>query len=86
MAKALWRTQAEHEGHARVLEWGGIGYTTAKWPHRYVVLYRGQIYILDNKASLSPLATQNIYTDRCLIPAYTVAFCLCIMLVPCSGT
>ena len=67
LAKAIWRTQAEHEGPARVLQWGGIGYTTATWPHRYVVLYRGQIYILDKKASLSPLATQNIYTDRCLL-------------------
>ena len=62
-AKAVWRIQAEREGPVRVLQWGGIGYSTAKWPHRYAVLYRGHIYVLDKKSSLTPLATQAVYID-----------------------
>lgn len=65
LARAVWRLEAEKEGKVRVLEWGGIGYSTAKWPRQYAVLHRGQLYITPDRESVSPIATHTLYLDRC---------------------
>ena len=66
LAKSVWRTQAEYEGWLRVLQWGGIGNTKVEWPRQYAVLHCGQLYLMDKKASLSPVNTENLYRDRYL--------------------
>ena len=67
-----WRTDCEHSGKIRTLEWGGVTRTTAQWPKKWAALYRGSLYILDSEDSTSAPTVHNVWsTNRCApaIPA-----------------
>jgi hypothetical protein len=62
----LWRQNAEREGDALVLVWGGIGHATAQWQHRHAILFRGGLNLLATADSQQVLAAHPLRHDRCL--------------------
>jgi hypothetical protein len=66
-----WRTDCEHSGKIRMLEWGGVTRTTAQWPEKWAALYRGGLYSLDSEDSTLAPTVHNVWsTNRCAsIPA-----------------
>jgi hypothetical protein len=65
-AVPLWRQNAEREGDALVLVWGGIGHATAQWQHRHAILFRGGLNLLASADSQQVLAAHPLRHDRCL--------------------
>ena len=57
-----WRTDCEHSGKVRVLEWGGVTCTTAQWPKKWAALYRGCLYVLDSEDASAAPAVHNVWS------------------------
>ena len=57
-----WRTDCEHSGTVRVLEWGGVTRTTALWPKKWAALYRGSLYVLDSEDASAAPAVHNVWS------------------------
>lgn len=72
-AVPLWRQNAEREGDALVLIWGGIGHATAQWQHRHAILFRGGLNLLASADSQQVLAAHPLRHDRCLVAAVQCA-------------
>ncbi|KAK9827173.1 hypothetical protein WJX74_009221 [Apatococcus lobatus] len=64
-----WRRQAEHTGAVRVLQWAGVGGTSATWPKRHAFVHKGTLYLLENAKSASPSTTTSFWTDRHVVKA-----------------
>ncbi len=58
-----WRTDSEHSGTVRVLEWGGVTRTTAQWPKKWAALYRGSLYVLDSQDTAGAPAVHNLWSS-----------------------
>lgn len=58
-----WRTDSEHSGAMRVLEWGGVTRTTAQWPKKWAALYRGSLYVLDSEDATAAPTVHNVWTS-----------------------
>ena len=59
-----WRRQAEYTGTVRILQWAGVGSTTATWPKRYACIHKGTLYLLEDAKAASPTSTTSFWTDR----------------------